>query len=108
MSELHVPARHTPLTRHAPFRPPFHPNALEPESDHPGVWDWTPRDDAIWQAAKAGRAPLKARRPSGEPEGTPETRPDSNELLNATLTVIAGLSLGLVVTTVLRVILPRH
>ena len=108
MSELNVPARHTPLTKHAPFRPPFHPNAPEPESLYPGVWDWTPRADAVWQAAEARNAPLKARRPLGGSEGIPDTQPDTNDLLNITLTVIAGLSLGVVITTALRVILPPN
>ena len=108
MSDIHVPARHTPLTKHAPFRPPLHPNALEPESDHPGVWDWTPRADVIWQAAEARNAPLHTRRPSGGPEGVPETQPDKNDLLNVALSVIAGLSIGVVVTTSLRLFLPRN
>ncbi len=107
MSEHNVPARHIPLTRHAPFQPPFHPNALEPESDHPGIWDWTPRESAIWRAAQARNAPLQARRPSGGREDVPETQPDTNDLLNMALTVIAGLSIGVVVTTMLRLILPR-
>lgn len=107
MSELNVPARHTPLTRHAPFLPPFHPNALEPESEHPGVWDWTPRGDTIWQAAEARNLQIQAKRHSGGPEGIPETQPGTNDLLDVALTVIAGLSLGVVVTTVLRLILPR-
>ncbi|MCR6659487.1 MAG: hypothetical protein NVV72_09100 [Asticcacaulis sp.] len=108
MTELTVPARQTPLTKHAPFQPPFHPNVLEPESEYPGIWDWTPRADAVWQAAEARNAPLKARRPLGGSEGIPETQPDTNDLLNVALTVIAGLSLGVVVTTILRVILPRN
>jgi hypothetical protein len=97
MSDLHVPARHSPLTRDTPFRPPLHPNAPEPESEYPGIWDWTPRNET----------PLQVRRPSGGPEGVPETQPHTNDLLNVALTVIAGLSLGIVVTTALRLILPN-
>lgn len=97
MSDLHVPARHFPPTRHSPFPPPLHPDAPEPESEYPGVWDWTPRNET----------PFRARRPSGGREGVPETPPDTNDLLNVALTVIAGLSLGVAVTTILRVILPR-
>ncbi len=100
MSELHVPARHTPLTKQAPF----HPNILEPDSEYPGVWDWTPRENAVWHPP----APLHAKRPSRGPEGVPEIQPETNDLLNMALTVIAGLSLGVVVTTVLRLILPRN
>jgi len=107
MSGYSAPASTTPLTPHPPFRPPFRPNALEPESEHPGVWDWTPRENAIWQAAQERNAPLQAKRPLGGSEGVPETQPDTDDLLNVALTVITGLSLVVVVTGLLRLILPK-
>lgn len=99
MSELYVPARHTPLTKHMPF----HPDIPESESEYPGIWDWRRREKTIWQTP----APLHTKRPSRGPEGVPETQPETNDLLNVALTVIAGLSIGVVVATVLRLILPR-
>jgi len=101
MSELHVPPRHIPI------RPPFHPDAIEPESEQPSVWDWTPRQDIKWQAAEARNAPLEAKRPLGGSEGIPETQPDTDDLLNVALTVIVGIGLAVVVSSLVRRKAPR-
>lgn len=102
MSDLYVPARHVPLMKHAPFLPPYHPNAPEPESDHQGVWDWTPRQDNVWQTAEARNVPLKAKRPLGGSEGIPETRPDTDDILNVALTLIVGISLAVIASGILK------
>ncbi|MDV6332297.1 hypothetical protein [Asticcacaulis sp. 201] len=96
-----MPELSLPTATRTVSRPPFHPNALEPESHYPGVWDWTPRDaPAI--------LPLQAKRPLGGSEGVPDTQPDTDDLLNIALTVIAGIGITVAITSLVRSILPRR
>ncbi|ESQ84884.1 hypothetical protein AEAC466_07450 [Asticcacaulis sp. AC466] len=100
MPELSLPTATRPLSR-----PPFPPNALEPESQYPGVWDWTPRDAP---AMGTVNLPLQAKRPLGGSEGVPDTQPDTDDLLNIALTVIAGIGITVAITSLVRSILPRR
>lgn len=100
MSDLHAPSRQTPAARHMPFKPSLH---IEPED----IWDWTPQQVAVMEAAAERNAPLQVKRPLSGSEGIPDTQPNMDDLLNTALAIITGIGLMVIISSLVRRITER-
>ncbi|MFT4074500.1 MAG: hypothetical protein QM647_03145 [Asticcacaulis sp.] len=105
MAQLNASARQGSAGGHPPFTPSLY--MPEVKSDAPGIWDWSPQQEAILEAAAERNAPLQAKRPLGGSEGIPDTQPDTDDLLNTALAVITGIGLVVIISSLVRRITER-